>query len=234
MADPVETNPELDHVVFENDRVGVLEYRDGPGDGTRRHQHPDSVMVTLAAPAPPPVGGLGRRGRDPGLRGPLARRPGALGHQHRRHRHAHHVRREQGAGVRCGPRRAGPQQRPTSSRLGPLFLGPRWAARVESSALNFIARARIRAAASPTRREHHQTCQGGSRWHCQCASASVAELVESLLEPHLAQPVQQPAGEHLGRDHGRQGRLAHPPVDTEETDDETCSSADPPGVQPGR
>ena len=49
MADPVETNPELYHVVFENDRVRVLEYRDGPGDGTRPHHHPDSVMVTLSS-----------------------------------------------------------------------------------------------------------------------------------------------------------------------------------------
>ena len=47
--DPVETNPELYHVVFENDRVRVLEYRDTPGAGTTPHQHPDSVMVTLSS-----------------------------------------------------------------------------------------------------------------------------------------------------------------------------------------
>lgn len=49
MADPVEVSPELYHVVFENDRVRVLEYRDAPGDQTRPHSHPDSVMVTLSS-----------------------------------------------------------------------------------------------------------------------------------------------------------------------------------------
>ena len=47
MDDPVETNPELYRVLFENQRVRVLEYRDGPGDRTSPHGHPDSVMVTL-------------------------------------------------------------------------------------------------------------------------------------------------------------------------------------------
>lgn len=45
--DPVVTNPELYRVVFENDRVRVLEYLDQPGDRTEPHDHPDSVMVTL-------------------------------------------------------------------------------------------------------------------------------------------------------------------------------------------
>jgi hypothetical protein len=36
-------------VVFENDRVRVLEYRDRPGDRTHPHGHPDSVMVTLSS-----------------------------------------------------------------------------------------------------------------------------------------------------------------------------------------
>ena len=49
MNDPVVTNPELYRVLFENDRVRVLEYRDGPGDRTSPHGHPDSVMVTLGA-----------------------------------------------------------------------------------------------------------------------------------------------------------------------------------------
>ena len=49
MPDPVETNPELYHVVFENDRVRVLEYLDHPGDATTPHSHPDSVMVTLSS-----------------------------------------------------------------------------------------------------------------------------------------------------------------------------------------
>jgi beta-alanine degradation protein BauB len=47
--DPVVTDPELYRVVFENDRVRVLEYRDEPGDRTHPHRHPDSVMVTLSA-----------------------------------------------------------------------------------------------------------------------------------------------------------------------------------------
>jgi beta-alanine degradation protein BauB len=45
--DPTVTDPGLYRVVFENDRVRVLEYRDRPGDRTHRHGHPDSVMVTL-------------------------------------------------------------------------------------------------------------------------------------------------------------------------------------------
>lgn len=49
MADPVQTNPELYHLVFENDRVRVLEYLDAPGDRTSPHSHPDSVMVTLTS-----------------------------------------------------------------------------------------------------------------------------------------------------------------------------------------
>lgn len=49
MADPVEVSPQLYRVVFENDRVRVLEYRDAPGDQTKPHHHPDSVMVTLSS-----------------------------------------------------------------------------------------------------------------------------------------------------------------------------------------
>ncbi|GAB1513999.1 cupin domain-containing protein [Actinophytocola sp. KF-1] len=49
MNDPVVTDPELYRVVFENDRVRVLEYRDMPGDATHLHAHPDSVMVTLSS-----------------------------------------------------------------------------------------------------------------------------------------------------------------------------------------
>jgi hypothetical protein len=48
MADPIETNPDLYHLLFENDRVRVLEYLDSPGDRTEPHSHPDSVMVTLS------------------------------------------------------------------------------------------------------------------------------------------------------------------------------------------
>ncbi|HEU0241063.1 MAG TPA: cytoplasmic protein [Micromonosporaceae bacterium] len=49
MIDPVETNPDLYRIVFENDRVRVLSYHDRPGDRTLAHRHPDSVMVTLSA-----------------------------------------------------------------------------------------------------------------------------------------------------------------------------------------
>jgi len=49
MSDPVQTNPDLYRVVFENDRVRVLEYLDHPGDQTAPHRHPDSVMVTLSS-----------------------------------------------------------------------------------------------------------------------------------------------------------------------------------------
>ena len=47
-GDPTETNPDLYKVVFENERVRVLVYRDAPGDRTTPHSHPDSVMVTLS------------------------------------------------------------------------------------------------------------------------------------------------------------------------------------------
>lgn len=49
MADPVSTDPELYHLVFENERVRVLEYLDQPGDTTQPHSHPDSVMITLSS-----------------------------------------------------------------------------------------------------------------------------------------------------------------------------------------
>ena len=48
MADPTQTDPEKYKVVFENDRVRVLEYRDEPGQRTSPHQHPDSVVVTFS------------------------------------------------------------------------------------------------------------------------------------------------------------------------------------------
>jgi hypothetical protein len=47
--DPVETNPTHYSVLFENERVRVLEYHDVPGDRTLEHEHPDSVMVTLSS-----------------------------------------------------------------------------------------------------------------------------------------------------------------------------------------
>ncbi len=47
--DPVVTNPELYRVIFENERVRVLEYQDQPGDRTQPHSHPDTVMYTLTS-----------------------------------------------------------------------------------------------------------------------------------------------------------------------------------------
>jgi hypothetical protein len=47
--DPVTTNPQHYRVVFENERVRVLEYTDVPGDRTTEHEHPDSVMVPLSS-----------------------------------------------------------------------------------------------------------------------------------------------------------------------------------------
>jgi hypothetical protein len=48
-VDPAVVNPGLYRVIFENERVRVLEYRDEPGDRTQPHWHPDSVMITLSA-----------------------------------------------------------------------------------------------------------------------------------------------------------------------------------------
>ncbi|HET6694610.1 MAG TPA: cytoplasmic protein [Pedococcus sp.] len=48
-ADPTVSNPDLYTVVFENHRVRVLEYLDQPGDRTRPHAHPDTVMYTLSS-----------------------------------------------------------------------------------------------------------------------------------------------------------------------------------------
>ena len=47
--DPVVTNPQHYKVVFENERVRVLEYTDAPGERTTPHRHPDSVMYTLSS-----------------------------------------------------------------------------------------------------------------------------------------------------------------------------------------
>jgi beta-alanine degradation protein BauB len=47
--DPAVSNPEHYKVVFENERVRVLEYNDQPGERTTPHVHPDSVMYTLSS-----------------------------------------------------------------------------------------------------------------------------------------------------------------------------------------
>ena len=49
MADPTVTDPDKYFVLFENERVRVLEYKDEPGQRTSPHDHPDSVMFTLSA-----------------------------------------------------------------------------------------------------------------------------------------------------------------------------------------
>ena len=48
-TDPTVTNPNKYKVIFENDKVRVLEYKDKPGDKTTPHSHPDSVMITLSS-----------------------------------------------------------------------------------------------------------------------------------------------------------------------------------------
>jgi quercetin dioxygenase-like cupin family protein len=47
--DPTRTDPDKYKVIFENERVRVLEYRDEPGQATSPHRHPDSVMYTLSS-----------------------------------------------------------------------------------------------------------------------------------------------------------------------------------------
>jgi quercetin dioxygenase-like cupin family protein len=46
--DPTRTDPDKYKVIFENDRVRVLEFRDTPGAKTKPHQHPDSVLLMLS------------------------------------------------------------------------------------------------------------------------------------------------------------------------------------------
>jgi hypothetical protein len=47
--DPTETDPDKYKVVFENDRIRVLEFKDKPRDRTSPHRHPDSVMYALSS-----------------------------------------------------------------------------------------------------------------------------------------------------------------------------------------
>jgi len=49
VADPTSTDPDKYKVIFENERVRVLEYRDEPGQATSPHVHPESVMYTLSS-----------------------------------------------------------------------------------------------------------------------------------------------------------------------------------------
>jgi hypothetical protein len=47
--DPIVTDGDKYKVVFENDRVRVLEYRDSPGQKTTEHDHPDFVLCALSS-----------------------------------------------------------------------------------------------------------------------------------------------------------------------------------------
>jgi len=44
----VTTDPDKYKVIFENNRVRVFDYADKPGDKTKLHHHPDSVVYMLA------------------------------------------------------------------------------------------------------------------------------------------------------------------------------------------
>ncbi len=46
--DPVQTNPGKYSVIFENERVRLLEYRDKPGDVSVLHGHPDHLVYSLS------------------------------------------------------------------------------------------------------------------------------------------------------------------------------------------
>ena len=59
MTDPTITDPDKYKVVFENERVRVLEYRDEPGQKTSPHEHPDSIMYTLSGFQRRLIGGAG-------------------------------------------------------------------------------------------------------------------------------------------------------------------------------
>jgi beta-alanine degradation protein BauB len=45
--DPAQTDGDKYKVIFENDRVRVLEYKDRPGEKTRQHKHPAFVLYAL-------------------------------------------------------------------------------------------------------------------------------------------------------------------------------------------
>ena len=59
MTDPTTTDPDKYKVIFENDRVRVLEYCDEAGQKTSPHEHPDSVMYTLSSFQRRLIGGSG-------------------------------------------------------------------------------------------------------------------------------------------------------------------------------
>jgi hypothetical protein len=47
--DPIQTDGDKYKVIFENDRVRVLEYRDLPGDKTEQHHHPAFFLYALSS-----------------------------------------------------------------------------------------------------------------------------------------------------------------------------------------
>lgn len=47
--DPVKTDSDKYKMLFENDCVRVLDYRDRPGDRTNQHMHPAFVLYSLSA-----------------------------------------------------------------------------------------------------------------------------------------------------------------------------------------
>jgi hypothetical protein len=47
--DPAHTDGDKYKVVFENDKVRVLEYKDLPGEITHQHRHPDFVLYAVSA-----------------------------------------------------------------------------------------------------------------------------------------------------------------------------------------
>lgn len=47
--DPVTTDADKYKVIFENDCVRVLDYKDRPGDKTHQHKHPAFVLYSLSA-----------------------------------------------------------------------------------------------------------------------------------------------------------------------------------------
>jgi beta-alanine degradation protein BauB len=49
MDHPTVTDPDKYKVVFENDRVRVIEFRDKPGDKTKIHSHPQTLVIALTS-----------------------------------------------------------------------------------------------------------------------------------------------------------------------------------------
>jgi hypothetical protein len=45
--DPLNTDPGSYRVLFENDKVRVLEFRDKPGDKVRMHGHPERLIYSF-------------------------------------------------------------------------------------------------------------------------------------------------------------------------------------------